>query len=140
MYIRRIKKQRSKKAKAFYQYSLAQTYRQDGKVKQRVILYLGSDSRLDDKTIKAQVLEILKSKIFKQPALFPTDVPQDIQALAEQYFEKYCQKFGEDDPIDYRLVSTPPLAEQAEFHNIDCLLYTSPSPRDATLSRMPSSA
>ena len=25
-------------------------------------------------------------------------------------------------------------------HSIDCLLYTSPSPRDATLSRMPSSA
>ena len=25
-------------------------------------------------------------------------------------------------------------------HNIICLLYTSPSPRDATLSRMPSSA
>ena len=25
-------------------------------------------------------------------------------------------------------------------HNYDCLLYTSPSPRDATLSRMPSSA
>ena len=25
-------------------------------------------------------------------------------------------------------------------NNIDCLLYTSPSPRDATLSRMPSSA
>ena len=26
------------------------------------------------------------------------------------------------------------------LHNISCLLYTSPSPRDATLSRMPSSA
>ena len=25
-------------------------------------------------------------------------------------------------------------------HSISCLLYTSPSPRDATLSRMPSSA
>ena len=25
-------------------------------------------------------------------------------------------------------------------HNTNCLLYTSPSPRDATLSRMPSSA
>ena len=25
-------------------------------------------------------------------------------------------------------------------HSLDCLLYTSPSPRDATLSRMPSSA
>jgi len=119
MYIRRIKKQRSKNAKVFYQYSLAQTYRQDGKVKQRVVLYLGSDKRLDDKTTKAQVLEILKSKIFKQPALFPSDVPEDIQALAEQLFEKYCQKFGQDDPIDYRLVSRPPLAEQAELHNVD---------------------
>ena len=28
----------------------------------------------------------------------------------------------------------------AKGHNIGCLLYTSPSPRDATLSRMPSSA
>ena len=25
-------------------------------------------------------------------------------------------------------------------HSVNCLLYTSPSPRDATLSRMPSSA
>ena len=32
--------------------------------------------------------------------------------------------------------------ETFEFEkgSIDCLLYTSPSPRDATLSRMPSSA
>ena len=30
--------------------------------------------------------------------------------------------------------------EQAEKEGLDCLLYTSPSPRDATLSRMPSSA
>ena len=30
------------------------------------------------------------------------------------------------------------LITQAEYKN--CLLYTSPSPRDATLSRMPSSA
>ena len=29
---------------------------------------------------------------------------------------------------------------QATFENAACLLYTSPSPRDATLSRMPSSA
>ena len=27
-----------------------------------------------------------------------------------------------------------------DIHNKNCLLYTSPSPRDATLSRMPSSA
>ena len=28
----------------------------------------------------------------------------------------------------------------AEHHNMRCLLYTSPSPRDGLLSRMPSSA
>ena len=34
------------------------------------------------------------------------------------------------------------MKEQAEINTIPypCLLYTSPSPRDATLSRMPSSA
>ena len=29
---------------------------------------------------------------------------------------------------------------ELSYHTWDCLLYTSPSPRDATLSRMPSSA
>ena len=32
------------------------------------------------------------------------------------------------------------LESEPELVNSDCLLYTSPSPRDATLSRMPSSA
>ena len=32
------------------------------------------------------------------------------------------------------------LASRADTYNLGCLLYTSPSPRDATLSRMPSSA
>ena len=30
--------------------------------------------------------------------------------------------------------------EKYDINIMDCLLYTSPSPRDATLSRMPSSA
>ena len=34
----------------------------------------------------------------------------------------------------YRMLADP------QFESITCLLYTSPSPRDATLSRMPSSA
>ena len=33
-----------------------------------------------------------------------------------------------------------PSSKQADKLYKDCLLYTSPSPRDATLSRMPSSA
>ena len=42
---------------------------------------------------------------------------------------------GEVDGHDYYFVSKDKFSEM-----IDCLLYTSPSPRDATLSRMPSSA
>ena len=43
------------------------------------------------------------------------------------------------------LTETPPIRDWIWFKNNDplitvCLLYTSPSPRDATLSRMPSSA
>ena len=33
-----------------------------------------------------------------------------------------------------------PFYDADDFHPQGCLLYTSPSPRDATLSRMPSSA
>ncbi len=49
MFIRRVKKQRSSQSKVFYQYTLAQSSRVDGKVKQRAILYLGSDTLLSDK-------------------------------------------------------------------------------------------
>ena len=53
-----------------------------------------------------------------------------------------------DDVLRALRGETPELEEQAERNlernrdNLlqDCLLYTSPSPRDATLSRMPSSA
>ena len=38
------------------------------------------------------------------------------------------------------LADGPPGEEAAWVHAYFCLLYTSPSPRDATLSRMPSSA
>ena len=38
------------------------------------------------------------------------------------------------------MVRLQDLADSKESHPLICLLYTSPSPRDATLSRMPSSA
>ena len=46
--------------------------------------------------------------------------------------------------VDYRTAHTSETTDIEEFKDIlenkGCLLYTSPSPRDATLSRMPSSA
>jgi transposase len=116
MFIREVKKQRSKDSKLFYQYTLAQAARVDGKVKQRTILYLGSDPILRDKENRAIVLGILKSKIFGQDDLFPSHPPKHLLALALSYYEKYCIKYGQD---DRQAASIPPSPDKAEFHNID---------------------
>ena len=42
--------------------------------------------------------------------------------------------------LDLRLDGVDERAERLTLDLFSCLLYTSPSPRDATLSRMPSSA
>ncbi len=116
MFIRQVKKQRSKLSKVFYQYTLAQTSRIHGKVKQRAVLYLGSDKLLVNKNHRKLVLDILKSKIFKQPELFPQDVPKELTVLALGYYDKYCIKYGQgqENPT-----SIPPPPAKAEFHNID---------------------
>jgi len=116
MYIRAVKKQRSKSSKTFYQYTLAQTLRVEGKVKQNAILYLGSEELMADKENRQIVLDILKSKIFKQEALFPVDAPRPLIDLAMGYFEKYCIKYGQD---SLGGASIPPAPKKAEFHTID---------------------
>lgn len=116
MYIRGVKKQRSKDSKTFYQYTLAQTLRLEGKVKQNAILYLGSDPLLADKGNRKTVLKILKAKIFNQESLFPVDAPQHLVDLAMSYFEKYCIKYGQH---SIGAASIPPPPDKAEFHNID---------------------
>ena len=49
----------------------------------------------------------------------------------------------EDDSVQYRfsgIITKITDGDTLDFRIMNCLLYTSPSPRDATLSRMPSSA
>ena len=53
------------------------------------------------------------------------------------------QKLAEDDSLTWQAGIEEQLQAQQQAYFINftaCLLYTSPSPRDATLSRMPSSA
>lgn len=116
MFIRQVKKQRSKSSKVFCQYTLAQTSRINGKVKQRTILYLGSEKLLEDKTNRDFVLSILKSKIFNQPELFLQDIPRELKVLALQYYDKYCIKYEQDEENP---TSIPPPPKVSEFHNID---------------------
>ena len=117
MFIRVVKKQRSKDSKTFYQYTLAQASRVDGKVKQRAILYLGSDPLLADKDNRDIVLSILKSKIFASNDLFPKDPPAQLKRLGLFYYEKYCIKYGNLPSSDG--ASIPPAPDKAEFHNVD---------------------
>lgn len=116
MYIRTVKKQRSKNAQIFYQFTLSQTVRIGKKVKQRSILYLGSDKLMHDESNRKIVLDILKSLIQKRPELLPTDVPAELEKLAHGYYEKYKLRY---EASDEQGASTPPPAQKAEMHNID---------------------
>ena len=116
MYIREVKKQRNKNSKVFFQYTLVQAVRSDGKARQRSILYLGSDALLKEKENRKIVLNILKSKIFKQPDFFPINVSKQLQDLAALYYDKYCLKYEQDEQSG---ATIPPLPSEAEFHNID---------------------
>ena len=66
------------------------------------------------------------------------DVMQESVKAAKSFVRSKCLEYG----------IIPPLFEKKDFHihvpegatPKDCLLYTSPSPRDLSTSRMPSSA
>jgi hypothetical protein len=99
MFIRQTKKQRQSTGKTYYQFSLVQSVRIDGKSRQRTILYLGSAGELRDKTNRKLVLEALKAMITGSPSLFE-DTPAPLYKLAEDYYQQYKIKYeGVEDPI-----------------------------------------
>ena len=118
MFIREVKKQRSAASGAFYQYNLVQASRIDGKVKQTVILYLGSEALLKDKDNREVVLTILKSKIFGQEVLLFANADKALVDLAMSYYEKYLIKYPADALLGNK-VSVPSQASKAEYHNVD---------------------
>jgi len=122
MFIREVKKQRNSKSRVFYQYNLVQSARIDGKVRQRIILYLGSDPLLHDRASRKVVLEILKSRIFNQPELFPENADAKLAKLAGELYEKYLIKYPErEDERTSRhpRPSLPPEARKAEYEQVD---------------------
>ena len=63
------------------------------------------------------------------------DSQENIQMNKERGIVCLYKGIKKDDPTSVILIE-----QGEEGKSIACLLYTSPSPRDATLSRMPSSA
>ena len=67
-----------------------------------------------------------------------------LKSLIEAHSPLIVTPLGNDaivhDDVPSARIETRDWDEAVTFGNMTCLLYTSPSPRDATLSRMPSSA
>ena len=91
--------------------------------------------------------------------LFSEEIPSRLQINARNELTQIFKKFFDNNEIIVKgkinTYSTPnrlivhinkipkdviKKAEEIRGPNINCLLYTSPSPRDKTVSRMPSSA
>ena len=87
-----------------------------------------------DVTIQAQVLDLMKDLIqeFGMAILFITHDLGVIAQVADRVAVMYLGRIVESGPVKQVLHSPA--------HPYTCLLYTSPSPRDSNLSRMPSSA
>ena len=94
MFIREVKKPSAKTGKYFKQYSLVQASRHNGKVKQKTILYLGSDPLMHDKNNRNLICQMIKAKIFPGDTLF--ELPQASQAtqqLVEDLYQKFLAKY-----------------------------------------------
>ena len=120
MFIRQVKKQRNPNSGIFYQYNLVQSARIEGKVRQRIILYLGSDELLASPSNRKTVLAILKSRIYGQQELYPENVAPELLALAERYYQKYLIKYPPNDPVStLRSPSLPPDEKKAAYEQVD---------------------
>ena len=79
------------------------------------------------------------SKVFKQKdevISFKCELQENLQKAMKEFVEKHPNW------DQYRILQAAiaGFLMQKGFQNRDCLLYTSPSPRDISGSRMPSSA
>ena len=117
MFIREVKKKNTANGKTFCQYQLVQASRIVGKVRQRNILYLGSDPLLQDPVKRKMLLDVLQARIFGQSLLFAKDYPPEITGLAEGFHEKFRIKYKGITPDS--VVSIPPLESEAHLETID---------------------
>ena len=97
------------------------------------ILHEGLVATLDDELIEEDYDDIQEKKFSRtaQKGWLGIGDKYWVTSLIPPREKEFKTTFDYKDKFRANFVSTEPL---------DCLLYTSPSPRDATLSRMPSSA
>ena len=76
----------------------------------------------------------------KQCQPFLEDAPHSIDSLCQECRDHHEKLLGYLDSLQLAYIINSKLVRGLDYYNKTCLLYTSPSPRDRTRSRMPSSA
>ena len=98
------------------------------------------------KTVAGQVLcmiaEYHLACVARGPAMTSPIFPQEMEMYLPPLVDYHCPDNSGVTDVRVRDHKARSLRVGVWLHRMDmaCLLYTSPSPRDATLSRMPSSA
>ena len=64
----------------------------------------------------------------------------DFDIIDEPFYAAYLHKTGINHPMRDDIMASQQIDPVGVIDDLVCLLYTSPSPRDGLLSRMPSSA
>ena len=85
-------------------------------------------------SVQPEVLKVLAEEGHKKGMSVTGHIPLDVGTLFDAV-ELGMDMFSHD-----RAIFSVLFPEKTKLQASSCLLYTSPSPRDATLSRMPSSA
>ena len=81
--------------------------------------------------LKEKIIDVLKQ-------CYDPEIPVDLWNLGLIYNIDLQSTAGDQTDVVITMSLTTPGCGMGQY--MACLLYTSPSPRDATLSRMPSSA
>ena len=84
-----------------------------------------------------QSAQVSTASIVRKTPILTSEYFNDLLGM-ELFFK--CENFQKTGSFKIRGASNAIFSLTAEEQSQGCLLYTSPSPRDATLSRMPSSA
>jgi len=105
MFIRRtVSKNKKYDNEKYYTYRLVESYRVDGKVKQRVLLNLGADFTVDKDNwsiLSTRIEDIIKQR----ESLF--DIDKELESLAQQYALQIISSQGkkiESDETDYQTI------------------------------------
>jgi hypothetical protein len=94
MYIKEIKKNNTPNGKVFFQYQLSETYRVNKEVKQRAILYLGSNELLRSKQNRSVLAKLLEGLIKNKQELSEefVNIESELKQLAAHYYKCFLQK------------------------------------------------